>query len=332
MNWSGQNGEGIMRSRTLLILLLSICLLAPVVANPNGPPWVNPINGGLTVETGCTCHGDGVPSNDVVVSISGVPRAYALGESYEFTINLQHASYDNGGFLLSDYGSGTFTAGEGTQIVTDTDGSEPGAVSQTAPSNDWVVIWTAPSTDVGDVSFSLAGNAVDGMNGANEGDNWNLLSFFISSPDTMTNDDEENLALRTISVGDFESLFVAEEDPEALEAKRQAEIADDFFTNGNLFYWTTLSIILVGAVVQGEFYERRFGGGPKHLDMRLAVPQGIRRGLLTLAVLLAFGWAVDDGQPWGYALVLGMLTLWGMFGVYRTIVQARANPEHHDLV
>ena len=151
MNWSGQNGEGIMRSRTLLILLLSICLLAPVVANPNGPPWINPINGGLTVETGCTCHGDGVPSNDVVVSISGVPRAYALGESYEFTINLQHASYDNGGFLLSDYGSGTFTAGEGTQIVTDTDGSEPGAVSQTAPSNDWVVIWTAPSTDVGDV-------------------------------------------------------------------------------------------------------------------------------------------------------------------------------------
>ena len=148
----------------------------------------------------------------------------------------------------------------------------------------------------------------------------------------MTNDDEENQPLRTISVGDFESLFVAVENPEALEAERQAGIADDFFTNGNLFYWSTLSIILIGAVVQGEFYERRFGGGPKHLDMRLAVPQGIRRGLLTLATLLAFGWAVDDGQPWGYALVLGMLTLWGMFGVYRTIVQARAHPEHHDLV
>ena len=80
---------------------------------------------------------------------------------------------------------------------------------------------------------------------------------------------------RTISVGDFESLFVAEEDSEAMEAERQAGIADDFFNNGNLFYWSTLAIILVGAVVQGEFYERRFGGGPKHLDMRLAVPQGI---------------------------------------------------------
>ena len=103
------------------------------------------------------------------------------------------------------------------------------------------------------------------------------------------------------------------DDPEALEAQRQEEIAHNFFSNGNLFYWVTLSIILVGAVVQGEFYERRFGGGPKHLDMRLAVPQGIRRGLLTLSALLVFGWAVDDGQPWGYALVLGMLTLWGMF-------------------
>ena len=321
-----------MKSRLLLVLVLSVFLLAPVVANPNGPPWTNPMGGGLTVETGCTCHGDGVPSNDVVVSISGVPRAYALGESYDFTINLQHASYANGGFLLTDYGVGTFTPGEGTQIVTETDGSEPGAVSQSAPSNDWIVTWTAPSSDVGDVSFSLAGNAVDGLAGANEGDNWNLLSFFISSPESMTNDDEENLALRTISVGDFESLFVAEENPEAIEAERQAEIADNFFTNGNLFYWTTLAIILIGAVVQGEFYERRFGGGPTHLDMRLSVPQGIRRGILSLGLLLVLGWAVDDGQPYGAVLVLGMLTLWAMFGVYRTIVQARADPEHHDLV
>ena len=159
-------------------------------------------------------------------------------------MNLQHASYANGGFLLTDYGVGAFTAGEGSQIVQDTDGSEPGAVSQSAPGNDWVVTWTAPASDVGDISFSLAGNAVDGLNGANEGDNWNLLSFFISSPETMTNDDEENLVLRTISVGDFDSLFVAVEDPEALEAQRQEEIAHNFFSNGNLFYWVTLSIIL----------------------------------------------------------------------------------------
>ena len=140
------------------------------------------------------------------------------------------------------------------------------------------------------------------------------------------------MALRTISVGDFESLFVADIDPAVVEAERQEVIADDFFTNGNIFYWSTLAIILVGAVVQGEFYERRFGGGPKHLDMRLAVPQGITRGILGLGSLLAFGWTVDNSQPWGYSFLLGICTLWAMFGVYRTIVQARAEPNPEDLV
>jgi len=321
-----------MRSRTLLILLLAVCLIAPVIANPNGPPWENS-QGDLTVEGGCTCHGvggpvNGQPSTEVVVSISGIPRSYDLGVSYDFTVNLQHASYDEGGFMLWSYGDGTLTAGEGQQQVPE----EPTAVSHSEVGNGWVVSWTAPSEDIGEVSFTLVGNAVDGQNGANEGDKWNILSFFISAPDSTTNDDEEGLALRTISVGDFESLFVADIDPAVLEAERQEGIADDFFTNGNIFYWSTLAIILVGAVVQGEFYERRFGGGPKHLDMRLAVPQGIRRGLLGLGLLLAFGWAVDNSQPWGYSFLLGMCTLWAMFGVYRTIVQARAKANPEDLV
>ena len=76
------------------------------------------------------------------------------------------------------------------------------------------------------------------------------LSFSISPPDSTYKDDEENLQLRTISVGDYDSLFVAEEDPAALEAARQEKIADDFFNNGNLFYWTTLSIIIIGAVAR----------------------------------------------------------------------------------
>ena len=230
--------------------------------------------------------------------------------------------------MLWSYGVGTLTSGEGSQQT----GPDNSAVSHSEVGNGWTVSWTAPTEDVGEVSFSLVGNAVDGQNGANEGDKWNILSFFISAPDSTTNDDEEGLAIRTISVGDFESLFVADIDPAVIEAERQEGIADDFFSNGNIFYWSTLAIILVGAVVQGEFYERRVGGGPKYLDMRLAVPQGIRRGVLGLGSLLAFGWAVDDSQPWGYSFLLGMCALWAIFGVYRTIVQARAEPNHEDLV
>ena len=310
----------------LIISILALLLIAPVIANPNGPPWQN--GSDLVIDTGCTCHGDGAPSTEVVVSISGVPRSYTIGESYEFTISLQHASNEDGGFLLWDYNSGTLQPGEGSQTVPE----ESGALSQSEPGNNWVVTWIAPESNIGSVSFQLVGNAVNGNGQFDGGDLWNILSFSISSPDSTYTDDSENLQLRTISVGDYDSLFVAEEDPAAIEAARQEEIADDFFTNGNLFYWTTLSIIIIGAVVQGEFYERRFGGGPPHLDMSLAVPQGVRRGILSIITILMFAWSIDSSQAWGIILLTAMLMLWAIFGVYRTVVQARAPKQYTDLV
>ncbi|MCH2648305.1 MAG: hypothetical protein MKZ57_00660 [Candidatus Poseidoniaceae archaeon] len=310
----------------LIIVILGLLLVAPVIANPNGPPWQN--GSDLVIDTGCTCHGDGAPSTEVVVSISGVPRSYSIGETYDFTISLQHASNENGGYLLWDYNSGTLTPGEGSQTVPD----EPGALSQSEPGNNWIVSWTAPDSDIGSVSFQLVGNAVNGNGQFDGGDLWNILSFSISAPDTTFEDDSDNLQLRTISVGDYDSLFVAEEDPAAVEAERQEGIAEDFFNNGNLFYWTTLSIIIIGAVVQGEFYERRFGGGPPHLDMSLAIPQGFRRGVLSVATILLFAWSLDSSQSWGIILLTGMTMLWAIFGVYRTIVQARAPKQYTDLV
>ena len=320
-------GETVMTMKPrLIIVILGLLLVAPVIANPNGPPWQN--GSDLVIDTGCTCHGDGAPSTEVVVSISGVPRSYSIGETYDFTISLQHASNENGGYLLWDYNSGTLTPGEGSQTVPD----EPGALSQSEPGNNWIVSWTAPDSDIGSVSFQLVGNAVNGNGQFDGGDLWNILSFSISAPDTTFEDDSDNLQLRTISVGDYDSLFVAEEDPAAVEAERQEGIAEDFFNNGNLFYWTTLSIIIIGAVVQGEFYERRFGGGPPHLDMSLAIPQGFRRGVLSVATILLFAWSLDSSQSWGIILLTGMTMLWAIFGVYRTIVQARAPKQYTDLV
>jgi len=308
------------------MLVLSLMLVAPVLGNPNGPPWDN--GGSLVVDTGCTCHGGGAPSTEVVVSISGVPRAYNLSETYTMTITLQHASNDGGGFLIWDEGAGTLIAGTGSQSVAD----EPGALSQSEPGNNWEISWQAPSEDVGPVNFKLVGNAVNGNGVFDEGDKWNILTFTISAPGATEISTNEDISLRTISVGDYESLFVAEEDPEAIEAERQEGIAHDFFTNGNLYYWTTLSLIIVAAVVQGEFYERRFGGGPPHLDKSIAIPQGLRRGGLAALLAVAFASFVDAEQPWGYSLVLGMLTLWAVYGVYRTVVQARATKTYTDLV
>ena len=209
------------------------------------------------IDTGCTCHGGGAPSTEVVVSVSGVPRAYNLSETYEFTISLQHASNDGGGFLFWDEGIGTLTPGKVAKLLL----MSPGPLSQSEPGNDWIVQWTAPAEDVGPANFKLVGNAVNGDGLPNEDDKWNILTFTVSAPGASAVPTTEDVSLRTISVGDYDSLFVAEEDPEAVEAERQEGIAHDFFANGNLYYWTTLSLIIVAAVIQGEFYERRFGGG-----------------------------------------------------------------------
>ena len=203
-----------------LMVVLSIILVAPVLGNPNGPPW-DAGGGNLVIDQGCTCHGGGAPSIEVVVSVSGVPRAYNVSETYTFTISLQHASNDGGGFLFWDEGIGTLIPGEGSQAVPD----EPSALSQSEPGNDWVVQWTAPAEDVGPANFKLVGNAVNGDGNPNEDDKWNILTFTISEPGDTVIATDEDIALRTISVGDYESLFVAEEDPEAIEAERQEGIA-----------------------------------------------------------------------------------------------------------
>lgn len=313
-------------SRMLIFGLIALLLIAPALAMPGGPPWKSGEN--LIVETGCGCHGDGAPSNSVVVSISGVPRSYTVDQSYNFTISLQHASNSEGGFMIWDYNMGSLTPGDGSQAVTE----EPGAISQSAVGNDWEITWTAPASDIGTIPFQLVGNAVNGNGDFDAGDTWNILSFSISPPDSTTNDNAENLSLRTISVGDYDALFVAVEDPAAAEAERQEELADVFFDEGNLFYFTTLSVLIVAAVIQGEFYERKFGGGPEHLDRSLAIPQGVRRSAVAAILLLMFAWTVDNENSWEVLLSLGMLSLWAIYGVYRTIAQARAPPQTKDLV
>ena len=308
----------------LLVATLALMMAAPVYGNSQGPPWMH--NDRIIPEEGCSCHGaGGSPSSEIILSVSGVPRAYETGETYNLTISLTHVSYNTGGFMIWDYEAGTFDVSEGTKVVPESGG----AISHDAPGNDWIVPWTAPSEDAGDIHFSLAGNVVDGSGAPDAGDHWTTISFTVSAPGTATAD--EDVSLRTISVGDYDSLFGQKSDAQ-LEAERQAEIASNYFEQGNLYFWTTLSILIIAAVIQGEFYERRFGGGPPHLDMSLAVPQGIRRGIVTLGLAIGFGWAVDTELPWGYTLVIAMCMLWGIFGVYRTVVQARAEKEAMDLI
>ena len=325
-------------------LALLLMLVGSALAYSAGPPESNAA-GDSTATYGCTCHGAGAPpvgtpSTEVVVSISGVPHSYDNGTVYNFTIKVQHSSNTDGGFLLSSGGFGTFSWLEGAGIRPADGSDEPTSAtntsanishSETGNPAEWTFTWTAPSTDEGPVSFWLAGNSVDGGGANDDSDHWNLLSFVVNEPGATDAQSEQGLSTRVISVGDYDSLFVSEEDPEQLERERQAELADGVFSTGNTLYFTSLLALIIGAVFQREFLERKRGEGPPWLPKELAYPQGLRRGITAaLFFLLGLYWMSNDEPTYmtGPAIFVGF---WAAYGVYRTARATRQQPTEPEI-
>ena len=333
---------------------LGICLIAllalsiPTIAMSAGPSASNS-NDELTVKFGCSCHNNGAPSDRAIVMITGVPLMYETSQEYQFTITVADSltlSGGNGnakaGFLLSADSLGAFQW-EGDQEIRVADG-RPGDVSHSETDGDgiWHLSWTAPSEDLGPVQFWLVGNSVDGGGVPDDMDYWNLLSFTISAPGTVTTTESPStLETRTISVGTYDTLFVIEESDEQLEQERQDALAAKVFAQGNLFFWTSLVALLVGAVVQREILERRYDDGPQYLASELAYPQGIRRALVSIiAFYLGVRWSAS-GQSMPFQGVdfadfaIGtafLISAWAAYGVYRTVISARKEPGLKDLM
>ena len=202
--------------------------------------------------------------------------------------------------------------------------------------------WTAPDDDVGIVQFWIAGNSVDGGGIPDDMDYWNVLSFSINPPGTITTDESgSTLETRTISVGTYDSLFLLEVSEEQLEQERQDAISQRVFSQGNLFYWTSLTALIVGAVVQKEILERRYDDGPEFLASELAYPQGFRRAFgCLLTFYLGVRWASSDSPiifqgvdftdfATGTAF---LISAWAAYGVYRTVLAARTLPDAKDVL
>ena len=125
------------RFTLLLVATLALMLAAPAFGNSQGPPWTRDGSDAILVEEGCTCHGaGGSPSNEVILSISGVPRVYEAGQTYNFTVSLAHTAYNAGGYMIWDYGDGNFTPGDGSKYVP----SSGGALSHDNVGNDWEMV------------------------------------------------------------------------------------------------------------------------------------------------------------------------------------------------
>ncbi len=334
--------------RIAFAILIAALLAAPALGYSDGPPDEPGTDMPPTVIAGCTCHGEGAPSDRAVVSMSGVPTVYSNGTEYTFTITVQDSHVMAGesgntkaGFMLSIGGGGelSWDLDEGIRPAVDS-GEEKNAnstssnISHSKTDNDgvWTIVWTAPSN--GDrVDVWLAGNSVNDGGSNDAGDYWNILSFSILPPGVVGNAlTGESLQTKTYSVGDYDALFLTEKSPEQLEHERQMALAQQAFDRGNALYWSTLLILILAAVVQREVIERRDGIRPPHLASELGRPQMIRRGILSaILFVIAVQWNADGSgiHLWGSAIVC---SAWAAYGVYRTHRAMETPPTHGDLM
>ena len=339
---------GLSVSRAFICLILVAAVSIPALGMSNGPGAYNS-NDELTVKYGCSCHNNGASSERAVVMVTGVPLMYEPSESYQLTIRVADSLTLSGGegntqagFLISSDSIGNFTWQDDQDIRYAEGRADDVSHSDTDLDGSWVLTWTAPDDDMGIVQFWIAGNSVDGGGIPDEMDYWNVLSFSINPPGTITTDESgSTLETRTISVGTYDSLFLLEVSEEQLEMERQDAISHRVFSQGNLFYWTSLTALIVGAVVQKEILERRYDDGPEFLASELAYPEGIRRALgCLLSFYLGVRWASSDSPiifqgvdftdfATGTAF---FVSAWAAYGVYRTVLAARTLPDAKDVL
>ncbi len=176
--------KGVISTFIILILLCSVL-----------PTSEGSSNGKFNSASGCgsnsSCHG---PSGGATVSMSGHPSSYTAGQTYTLSISVTGPSGNNGGFSLEVNKGQLSTGGIGIMAVK-VNSAGTSATHTTNSYRSWSVDWTAPSSGSGTVTFDVAGNAVNGMNGADNGDEWDTATYQVqeaggsqpNNPPTATN-------------------------------------------------------------------------------------------------------------------------------------------------
>ena len=138
-------------------------------------------NDGLTGAPGegnCTqCHSGNSLNASGGTLVLGVPGTYLPGEMYDIVVDLSRSGQSRWGFEMTALNgngarAGTFTpANNGNTQVTAANSKQyikqttQGSASGTRDKNQWAFKWTAPTNDVGPITFYAAGNAANGDSG-----------------------------------------------------------------------------------------------------------------------------------------------------------------------
>jgi hypothetical protein len=134
-------------------------------------------NDGLTGAPGegnCTqCHFGNSLNASGGTLVLGVPGTYLPGEMYDIVVDLSRSGQSRWGFEMtalngSGARAGTFAKADGNTQVSNANSKQyikqtaPGSASGTRDKNQWTFKWTAPTNDVGPITFYAAGNAANG--------------------------------------------------------------------------------------------------------------------------------------------------------------------------
>ena len=163
--------------RILIPVAAFLISLPPASAAFKEGPYPN-VTGGFGEQSCHLCHLDNpVNAPGGTLEISGVPRAYAAGQTYGVTVSLARNGMRRGGFeIAARFATGRQKGKQaGTWRIVDARMQViPGAVdpaltfvqhnlagSRTATpgANAWTIEWTAPSPASNPVQFNVAANA-----------------------------------------------------------------------------------------------------------------------------------------------------------------------------
>lgn len=152
--------------------LFSIVLCAVLVAGTGSSSSTGARPG--SAQEGCTCHGTATAG--VTVDLVA-PAQYSAGETYNLTLKIVGAAAPLP-VVGANMGGLAVKASAGELILLDSARTkllEDGMLTHTEAGNDqreWGFRWKAPANASGNVTFSFAGNGVNGNRMA-DGDQWN---------------------------------------------------------------------------------------------------------------------------------------------------------------
>jgi hypothetical protein len=141
---------------------------------------------GILGASGCSCHGSS--NGGTLLALTGLPSAgYTAGTTYNLSFTVTSSGFAKAGFSL-ECSAGSWSSSNSD--VTLSAGADPNQITHNGPktmtgtSATWNFSWTAPASGSGAVTFTYAGNAVNG-NGQATMDSWNNGTLIVADANAI---------------------------------------------------------------------------------------------------------------------------------------------------